>query len=81
MANRTKRGNVTAAARRRHGFGKRSPNRTGSFPVFDQKSALSALRLRGHANSPRAVINKVAAWASAHGNAVVRAAVKRARAR
>jgi hypothetical protein len=71
---------VTAAARRKYGSSKASPNKTGSFPVFDGKSARSALNLRGHANSRAAVVNKVAAFASRTGNASLKAAVKRARA-
>jgi hypothetical protein len=76
--NRTKKGNVTARARKRHGGGRGI--KKGRFPVFDQKSALSALRLRGHASSRSAVIAKVSRWASSHNNAKVKAAVKRARA-
>ncbi len=49
MTNRTRGGSVSAAARRKHGM--RQPNRTGKFPIFDRQSALSALRLRGHANT------------------------------
>lgn len=44
MANRTKKGNVTATARKAHGDTK------GRFPIFDKKSAESAIKLRGHAN-------------------------------
>jgi hypothetical protein len=77
--NRTRKGSVTSKARKRYGT-KSGPNRKGSFPVFDQKSAMSALRLRGHARSRSAVIAKVSRWASSHNNATVKAAVKRARA-
>jgi len=42
---RTDKGNVTAEAYERYG------NKQGRFPIFDRKSALSALRLRGHASS------------------------------
>lgn len=42
---RTGKGNVTAAARKRYG------NKRGAFPIFDTKSARSALRLRGHAKT------------------------------
>ena len=69
MANRTRKGTVTSKARKKYGK---------KFPVFDQKSALSALRLRGHGNKKK-VLNKVSRWASAHNNAKVKAAVKRAR--
>jgi hypothetical protein len=70
MANRTKKGNVTAAARKKHGK---------KFPVFDAKSARSALKLRGHAKSKSAIISKVSRWASKSGNSAIKAAVKRAR--
>lgn len=74
---RTRKGNVTAKARKKFGSGKRK-----SYPVFDQRSALSALRLRGRGKgiSKSAVISKVSRWANAHNNARVKAAVKRARA-
>ena len=68
---RTAKGNVTASARKKHGtLGKR-------FPIFDKKSATSALRLRGHAGkkgskSRKKVIAKAARYAPA--------AAKRARA-
>jgi hypothetical protein len=45
MVNRTKKGNVTAAARKEHG------DKEGRFPIFDKKSAINALKLRGHARS------------------------------
>jgi len=66
---RTAAGNVTAYARRRHG------GTAGRFPIFDTRSARSALRLRGHARTPaerRSVINRAARFAPA--------AAKRARA-
>lgn len=44
-ARRTRKGNVTASARKRYG------NKRGKFPIFDAKSARSAIRLRGHAKS------------------------------
>lgn len=77
---RTKSGKPSATARRRFGAAKSSPNRTGSFPVFDQQSARSALRLRGKARSKKAVLNKVAAYASKAHSAPLKAAVQRARA-
>ena len=58
--NRTAKGNVTAEARRKHG------EEDGSFPIFDKKSALSALRLRGHADSKaerRSIIRRAAKYA------------------
>jgi hypothetical protein len=45
MANRTSKGNVKEAARTKYG------DKEGRFPIFDKKSATSALRLRGHAKS------------------------------
>jgi hypothetical protein len=60
MANRTRKGNVTAEARRKYGTdGER-------FPIFDRKSAISALRLRGHAGSKalrRRIIERAARYA------------------
>lgn len=77
MVKRTKKGNVTAAARKKHGGGKGL--RAGSFPVFDAKSARSALKLRGHAPSKKAVVNKVSRFANKTGNTALKNAVKRAR--
>jgi hypothetical protein len=60
---RTKSGGVSAAARRKHGVGKKK-----SFPVFDRKSGLAAIRLRGHAKSAkqrRNIINRAARYAPA----------------
>jgi len=71
-ANRTKKGNVSAASRRKHG------NKKGKFPVFDAKSANSALRLRGHGNK-KAVLDKVARYASKTGNKALKAKVAKAR--
>lgn len=58
---RTKKGNVTAEARAQYGtVGDR-------FPIFDKRSALSALKLRGHGNLTKQerarVINKAAKFA------------------
>ena len=58
--NRTRKGNVTAKARKRYG------NKKGKFPIFDKKSARSAIRLRGHAKSAaqrRSIINRAAKYA------------------
>ena len=79
-ARRTPAGGVTAAARKAHGSSKASPNRTGSFPIFDRKSAISAVKLRGHAASRTEVLNRAAAYAARSGDATVKAAVKAARA-
>jgi hypothetical protein len=76
--NRTRRGHVSAAARRRYGSGRGGR----SFPVFDSRSARSALRLRGHSKklSRGAVISKVSRYANRTHNASLKAAVRRARA-
>jgi hypothetical protein len=60
MANRTRKGNVTAEARRRYG------DDEGRFPIFDRRSAESALRLRGHARSEaerQSIIRRAARYA------------------
>ena len=62
-AMRTRSGGVSAAARRKHGVGKGK-----KFPVFDRKSAVSAIKLRGHAKSSAArrnIINRAAKYAPA----------------
>lgn len=59
-ANRTAKGNITQAAREKYAtVGK------DKFPIFDKKSALAALDLRGHApEGDRAkIINKAAKYA------------------
>ena len=73
---RTESGNVSQKARDKYGTGSE-----GKFPVFDQKSAMSALKLRGHSDdvSAETVINKVARWAAANDNDRVKAAVAKAR--
>lgn len=79
-AMRTKKGGVSAAARKKYGTTSRAKGRTGSFPVFDKKSARSALKLRGHGSTPRsAVISKVSRFASKTNDAGLKAAVKKAR--
>lgn len=72
---RTRKGNVTATARKRYG------NRRGKFPVFDARSARSALKLRGRGKgvSKRSVVNKVSRFANRTHNASLKAAVRRAR--
>jgi len=77
MAMRTKKGNVTSVARKKSGMKKKG----GKFPVFDVKSAMSAIKLRHHGKgvSAAAVLSKVARWASAHGKQNVLNAVKKAR--
>lgn len=43
--NRTPSGNVKSSAYKKYG------NQRGAFPIFDKRSALAALKLRGHAKS------------------------------
>lgn len=76
MAARTKKGNVTAKQRK-----KATGSSKGKFPVFDVKSAMSAIKLRHHGKgvSPAAVLSKVARWASANNKQNVLNAVKKAR--
>jgi hypothetical protein len=76
---RTHKGNVTARARTKSGM--KGKGKKGKYPVFDQRSALSALKLRHHGKgvSASSVIAKVSRWANAHNNASVKAAVERAR--
>ena len=64
MANRTSKGTVTSEARKKHG------GAGGSYPIFDHKSCMSAVKLRGHrTGSARAsIISRAAAWASKHGD-------------
>jgi len=57
MANRTKKGNVTASAR------KKSGDKKGKFPIFDHKSCMSAVKLRGHGNKS-AILARASRWAN-----------------
>jgi hypothetical protein len=77
MARRRK--SPTAKQRRRYGM--RGKGRSGKFPVFSERTAMSALRLRGRGKgvSKKSVVDKVARWANANNNSRVKAAVKRAR--
>jgi len=59
---RTKKGNVTAKSRQKAG------DKQGKFPIFDHKSCMSAVKLRGHSSSPGSVLSRAARWASAHGD-------------
>lgn len=67
MAMRTKKGTVTAKARKKAGMKKKG----GKFPVFDQKSCMSAVKLRHHGKgvAASAVLAKASRWAGAHNNA------------
>ena len=61
MSGRTKKGNVTAKQRE-----KSATLSGGRFPIFDKRSALAALRLRGHAHSEAeraAIIRRAAKYA------------------
>ena len=73
--NRTKKGNVTAKAREQHG------NDDGKYPIFDQKSALSAIKLRHHSNTVSApsVLSRASRWANKNDNETVKKAIKNAR--
>ncbi len=66
-SSRTKSGNVSATARKKHGM-KSASSKKGSFPIFDHKSAMSALRLRGRTRSKKdrvSIINRARKFASA----------------
>ncbi len=75
MAMRSKKGNVTSEAREKTG------SKGGKYPIFDQKSCVSAVKLRHHGKgiSASAVLAKASRWASAHNNSACKAAIKRAR--
>ena len=75
MASRTPSGAPSAEERRASGGG---PGlKKGSFPVFDTRSAMDALDLRGHSSNPNAVADKVLHWAEAHGDAAAAAAARK----
>lgn len=71
--NRTAKGNVTQAARNKHG------DKSGAFPVFDQQSAEAAINLRGHADDPSKILDKVARYANKVDNAALKHKVSEAR--
>jgi hypothetical protein len=75
-----KRKSPTAKQRRKYGM--KGPGKQGKFPVYSERTAMSALRLRGRGKgvSKKSVVNKVSRWASKTGNTRVKNAVKRARA-
>ena len=66
---RTKKGTVTAKARKKSGI--RGGGKKGKYPIFDQKSCTSAVKLRHHGKgiSPGAVLAKASAWAGRNNNA------------
>lgn len=76
-AKRTRSGGVSAQARKK--YGSKAAGRKGSFPVFDRKSANSAIKLRGHGNR-KAVLDKVARWARKHNEKGILEKVRKARA-
>jgi hypothetical protein len=78
---RTKKGTVTKKAREKTGM--KDGGKKGKYPVFDHKSAMSAIKLRHHGKgvSASSVLAKVARWARAHKDEAVLEAVKRARER
>ena len=62
---RTRKGGVSATARKRYGMKSKTAKKR-SFPIFDRRSALSALRLRGHTRSRKDranVINRARKYA------------------
>jgi len=69
---RTRAGTVTQKAHDKYGA---KPGTKGlkpkSYPVFDRLSGENALRLRGHAPDPSAVINVVQRWAQSHNDKVL----------
>lgn len=83
MANRsgmrTSGGKPSAKARKKSGM--KGGGKRGKYPVFDQKSCISAVKLRHHGKgvSASAVLAKASAWASRNNNAACKAAVQRAR--
>jgi len=78
-AMRTKKGTVTAKARKKAGM--KDGGKKGKYPVFDVKSAMSAIKLRHHGKgvTASAVLAKVARWARAHNKPAVLEAVRAAR--
>lgn len=76
-AKRTPSGAPTAAARKHSGGGKGM--RKNSFPVEDAKMAEDAIKLRGHAPNPSAVLDKVSRFANRTNNDALKEKVKRAR--
>jgi hypothetical protein len=66
---RTKSGDVSAKARKKAGM--KGGGKGGKYPIFDQKSCMSAVQLRHHGKgvSAGAVLAKASRWASANNNA------------
>lgn len=73
---RTSSGSPTAYAREKYGIGD-----TGKFPVFDQKSCLSAVKLRSHGSgiSESRVLAHAKRWAEKNNNKACLDAIKKAK--
>ncbi len=71
-------GKITAEKRKKHGIGS-----TGKFPVFDQETCISAVKLRHHGSgiSASRVLAHASRWASRNNNAACKKAIERARER
>lgn len=65
---RTKSGDVSAKARKKAGM--KGGGKKGKYPIFDQKSCMSAVKLRHHGKgtAAAAVLAKASRWASANSN-------------
>ena len=73
IALRTDSGSPSTVARDKYG------DSQGKFPIFDQRSAMSAIKLRGHSDNPNGVLERASQWASANNNSTVKAMIERAR--
>lgn len=71
--NRTPDGDVSQGAREKYG------DQHGAFPVFDHRSAMSAVQLRGHAPDPAKILTKVSKYANANNDQEAKNAVADAR--
>lgn len=76
---RTRKGNVTSTARKKTGM--KGQGKKGKFPVFDVKSATSAINLRhsGKGVTASAVLAKVARWARVNNKPAILKKVEAAR--
>ena len=76
---RTKKGTVTKKARSKAGM--KGGSKKGKFPIFDQKSCLSAVKLRHHGKgvSASSVLAKASRWARKNDCKPCLAAIERAR--
>jgi len=66
---RTSKGTVTKKARSKSGM--KGKGKSGKYPIFDQKSCISAVKLRHHGKgvTASAVLSKASRWASSNNNA------------